>query len=102
MEKGAKKRTTRSAKPRAKACSFQLTAPEADTIAIAGDFNSWDTQANPLKKDKAGVWKVTLRLQPGSYQYKFVVNGAEWREDPANPDKVLSSLGTFNSVCEVL
>jgi hypothetical protein len=48
------------------------------------------------------VWQVTVRLSPGIHEYKFVVDGAEWREDASNPNRVPNAYGTFNSVCEVL
>lgn len=107
-EKGGRKKSIRPdapkipALPRAKAVSFQLTAPEAKTVTVAGEFNKWDMYANPLRRDRQGVWKTTLRLQPGTYQYKFVIDGAEWTEDPQNPNRVPSPHGTFNSVCEVV
>ncbi|MCD6531571.1 hypothetical protein J7K99_03905, partial [bacterium] len=36
-----------------------------------------------------------------TYQYKFVVNGTEWHEDPDNPAKVDDNFGGFNSVITV-
>jgi 1,4-alpha-glucan branching enzyme len=84
-----------------KAVNFQLVAPEAKAVTLAGEFNNWDSTAHPLKKGKDGVWKVAVRLKPGSYQYKFVVDG-EGREDQEDPKRVLNPQGTFNSVCEVL
>ena len=54
-----------------------------------------------LKKGENGVWQVTLELAPGKYLYKFVVDGATWKEDPENPDKVADPYGGFNSVLTV-
>ena len=87
--------------PRAKPVSFSFAASEVKAVTVAGDFNNWDLKANPLKKGKRGVWKVMVRLQPGTYQYKFVVDGDQWKEDPLNPNKAPSPYGTFNSVQEV-
>ena len=69
---------------------FALSAadvPGATTVAIAGDFNGWSATANMLTLDN-GVWKSTLPLQLGSWQYKFVINGNTWIPDPSNPDHV--------------
>lgn len=107
MEKKARKKTVGSSvakktRPRgAQASAFQLAAPDATSVSVAGDFNNWDPQATPLKRDKQGVWKVALKLEPGSYQYKFLVDGNEWKEDPENPNRVSTPFGTFNSVREV-
>ena len=66
-----------------KAVQFRYEAPEAGTVFIAGDFNKWDSHAAELKKDKSGVWKASLKLKPGRYEYKFWVDG-EWRNDPSS------------------
>jgi hypothetical protein len=42
-----------------------------------------------------------MRLAPGSYQYKFVVNGERWEEDPLNLHRVMNEHGTYNSVRKV-
>lgn len=60
----------------------------ARNVFIAGEFNGWNTTATPLKKDRAGLWKGTLELEPGSYGYKFVVDG-DWRFDPMNTNRVM-------------
>jgi 1,4-alpha-glucan branching enzyme len=101
--KGTKReRAGKPARPRAKPVSFRLEAPEATAVAIAGDFNSWDPSAHLLSRSGEGLWQVTVRLSPGIYQYKFLVDGAEWREDASNPNRVPNAYGTFNSVCEVV
>jgi 1,4-alpha-glucan branching enzyme len=84
-----------------KAVSFHIEAPEASSVAIAGDFNDWDKNARQLRRRKDGIWWVVLRLSPGVYQYKFVIDGTRWQEDPTNPKQVPNSQGTYNSVCEV-
>ena len=54
---------------------FQLSAPEASEVFLAGDFNSWDASDQPLKKDENGVWQTRLSLDLGKYEYLFVVDG---------------------------
>ncbi len=100
--KETKKRGTRKpARPRAKSVSFRLDAPDASAVAVAGDFNGWDPNACPLWYGEGGVWERKVSLSPGVHQYKFVVDGMEWWEDPLNPNRVPNDFGTFNSVCEV-
>jgi len=86
-------------KPRSTALEY--FAPEANTVAVAGDFNGWDVQTHMLKRSKAGWWKTTLKLPPGRYRYRFVVNGEQWSEDPENPIKEANEFDSFNSVLEV-
>jgi 1,4-alpha-glucan branching enzyme len=79
-----------------------MNALDATSVALVGDFNGWDPNARQLRKKKSGGWWVTIRLAPGVYQYKFVINGIEWREDPENPRRELNNYGTLNSICEVV
>jgi hypothetical protein len=46
------------------------------------------------------IWKGTFPLDPGKYQYKFVVDG-EWKLDPYNPEVVTSNMGANNSLVKV-
>jgi len=64
-----------------KRATFTFLAPEAQSVQLAGDFNSWDTNTHPLKKASNGLWKRTLNLSPGRYEYRFLVDG-QWHNDP--------------------
>ncbi len=81
-----------------KSVSFEYFDPSASLVTLAGDFNGWDPGIRPLKRDAGGLWKATLRLLPGTYQYKFVVDGARWEEDPLNLHRVPNDHGSFNSI----
>jgi 1,4-alpha-glucan branching enzyme len=80
--------------------TFQLNAPEATKVLLAGDFTDWQKRAIPLKKGNDGVWIVTVQLAPGTHNYLFMVDG-EWREDPECPTRVPNPYGTFNMVRKV-
>lgn len=101
--KTRKPSTSRAPKraPTKKSVAFEYFDPEATVVTLVGEFNRWDPQARPLKRDAGGMWKGTLRLGPGTYQYKFVVNGQRWEEDPVNRHRVPNEHGTFNSVRSV-
>ena len=79
--------------------TFQLPAGiEAKKASLAGEFNNWDTTANPLKKSK-GVWKATLELEQGrEYQFRYFVNGSEWHNDEAADKYVPNNVEGDNSV----
>jgi len=75
------------------------------TAVVAGTFNGWapDVASGgwPLEDgDGDNVWTATHVLDPGEYQYKFVING-DWRQDPANPNTVPDGYGDFNSVLTI-
>jgi 1,4-alpha-glucan branching enzyme len=79
---------------------FELDAPFAGEVFLAGDFNDWSPTENPMAKGDDGIWRTTLTLIPGTYEYKFVVDG-EWIEDPENPDFLPDPYGGKNSVITV-
>jgi 1,4-alpha-glucan branching enzyme len=83
-----------------KKVAFSFMAPHAESVMLAGDFNDWDPTRHPMKKDKKGVWKVSLNLVPGTYQYKFFLDGA-WVIDPNCGDCVFNSFGSLNCVKKV-
>ncbi len=78
---------------------FVLVAPQASTVAVVGDFNDWDPSRTPLRAEAAGgVWSVNVPLRSGAHQYAFVVDGKDWRPDPAAPRAVTDDFGAPNSV----
>jgi chromosome partitioning protein len=80
---------------------FALERPEASSVSVAGTFNNWDPGEAFLKgPGKTGMWRTSIRLRPGEYQYRFVVDG-EWMTDPENPEWVPSPFGGRNSIVRV-
>src|SRR5690349_12456830 len=58
-------------------------------VNVAGTFNGWSTTATPMSDRGDGTYVATLSLPNGIYQYKFVINGKEWKADPQHSDKEL-------------
>jgi len=82
-------------KQKVKKTEFSLLAPSAQSVFLAGDFNQWDLSSTPLRRDKNGMWKISLNLYPGQYEYRFFVDG-EWQGDPNCCDFVDNPFGTSN------
>jgi hypothetical protein len=81
---------------------FEVTAPEAGRVALAGSFNAWSDSATPFVRNPAsGTWTVTVALPPGEHQYLFVVDGNRWIPDPAAHAQVQDEFGQTNSVLVV-
>ena len=66
-------------------------------VFVAGTFNNWQPEKPLSDKNNIGVYKCQLRLAPGTYQYKFIVNG-NWCLDENNPNFTPNGLGTLNSL----
>ncbi len=69
---------------------------DAKKVAVAGNFNGWNSQ-NYLMSRKDFKWIFPVRLKPGKYIYKFVVDG-KWIIDPGNELWEENEYGTGNSV----
>ena len=59
---------------------FELFAPEAKNVFLVGDFNNWDIHLHPMKNDSEGMWKISIDLMPGVYEYRYLVDG-KWKSD---------------------
>jgi len=80
--------------------TFQLEAPEAQAVYLAGSFNHWDPHARPLKRDGKGVWQTRVSLEPGVHEYRFVVDGT-WQDDPQCEEHRPNGWGGTNCVVHV-
>ena len=94
------KQPVASSRSNSRQVEFTIAAPDAKNVSIAGQFNDWNAQAMPMKKEKNGLWKIKLKLPAGKNEYKFVVDGS-WINDAACPDSVPNTFGTSNSVVTV-
>ncbi len=88
---------------------FLFEAPAARVVQLAGDWpeNNWlagQAQTGSYQvglmedPDGDGIWERREPLGPGRYQYKFVVDEQNWKEDPNNPVRLDDGFGGFNSI----
>ena len=78
-----------------------LEAPAASSVAIAGDFNSWE----PIQLEDPngdGVWSARLAVQPGIYEYMFLLDGSRWMADPHAEWYSDDGFGNRNAVLAIL
>jgi len=83
-----------------KRVTLQFHAPDAEEIYLAGSFNGWNPSERPLKRHRDGNWKTTLTLEPGTYEYLFVVDGS-WVSDPQCVNRIQNNLGSHNCLLHV-
>ena len=84
--------------PTTKPVTFTIDAPYGWEVSLAASFNRWEPQ--PMVKDADGLWRLTINLSPGTYQYRFLVD-TEWKDDPGNSQRVPNEYGSYNSVVTV-
>jgi len=77
---------------------FTLDAPGAASVCLTGEFTGWSRDGLRMTRDGSdGLWKLTVDLEPGEYEYRFIVDGV-WIKDPRNVDSVLNEFGQENSL----
>ena len=85
------------------AIKFELSneqAQNAEKASVAGEFNNWDKEANPMTKTLNG-FEVEISLDKGkSYQFRYVLNGETWINDPYRKT-VDNGMGECNSIIEL-
>jgi len=79
---------------------FRLGAPGVTEVALVGDFGGWSVRY-PMEQVAPGVWATSLPLEPGVYDYAFVVDGGTFVLDPLAPS-VADGFGGANSRLSVL
>ena len=77
--------------------TFTYVTPNADKVSVAGMFNGWSGDKDSMTHT-GDTFTRTVELPDGVHDYKFVVNGTDWRADPVNPDTSEDNNGGKNSV----
>ena len=69
---------------------------DARRIQLSGSFNGWTTQKGLMTKTDSG-WITDIKLEPGPYAYKYIVNG-QWILDLTNNLRENDGFGNYNSI----
>ena len=78
---------------------FVFHDDHAESVSLAGDFNDWNPAGAPLARGHTGLWNVAIEVPTrGRYEYKFLLDGKRWLEDPNNGMKVPDNYGGLNSL----
>jgi hypothetical protein len=79
---------------------FELTAPEAKSVALVGSFTGWKTSELAMRDPEGdGVWEISIKLRKDMiYTYNFLIDGSRWVEDPGAETQVDDGFGGSSSV----
>jgi 1,4-alpha-glucan branching enzyme len=72
----------------------------AGKAVVIGDFNGWEGGV-PMKRRRDGSFSTTLRLGPGRYRYRYLLDDERWENDWAADAYEPNSYGSEDSVLEV-
>lgn len=83
--------------------TFKLPAEiNAQTAFLVGEFNLWDSSAEPMKQLKDGSFSVTVSLQANhSYRFRYFLDGERWENDWEADEYWINEHGTEDSVVHV-
>lgn len=78
-------------------------AESANTVKVLGEFNNWNWDNGLTMKPAKDVFEASIKLDAGkSYQFRYVIEGQGWLNDPAADRYVPSPFpGIDNSVIDV-
>ena len=78
---------------------FRFFRPHAHHVFIVGDFNGWRGDDWPMHNEN-GTWIARAKLPPGSYQFRYLVDG-QWFTDYAANGVQHNGFGAMNSILEI-
>lgn len=97
----SKKKVSRQKSPsKRRRVTLSYEAPQAETVLLMGDFNKWNEKKHPMIKRKSGLWEKIIVVQPGRYEYRFLVDG-HWQNDPGNTRLCPNCFGSSNNILEI-
>lgn len=88
-----------SAGPEEVMLRFVYIDENANSVALAGDFNNWEpTELTKQNVNGKTVWTVLVSMSRGEHNYMFVKNGEKWVTDPLAPVQRDDGFGNKNAV----
>jgi len=82
----------------AQTITLSLSTPSATEVKVFGSFDHW-TEGKPLNKESKDKWVISLSLERGRYEYKYMVDG-KWMINSASPI-VDDGFGSKNNIITV-
>lgn len=78
----------------------KIHAADASQIAIVGDFNDWNPQADLMKALKDGSFSHTIELPvDAKYEFRYLADNNRWfNEEEADSQSATSFADAHNSV----
>ena len=70
-----------------------------DSVCLVGDFNGWDQTTHPMLPNREGCPEISVDLEIGrAYQFRYLVDGQQWVNDPRADAYVHNFFGSDNFV----
>ncbi|MDJ0650954.1 MAG: 1,4-alpha-glucan branching protein GlgB, partial [Xenococcaceae cyanobacterium MO_188.B19] len=56
---------------------FAVWAPHAQKVGVVGDFNNWDNNQSPMKRNQMGIWEAFVPGLASGEKYKYAIKNAQ-------------------------
>lgn len=78
-----------------KGVAFSVWAPNAETVSVVGEFNSWKAGAHPLERNENGTWSGIVSSAREGQEYRYALQRGEAKFTRVDPRaiKVTNSIG---------
>jgi cyclomaltodextrinase len=86
--------------PNKRSVTFALADKGYGKVQMKGEMNAWNPGTANFTKNAEGKWTYTFALNPGRYQYLYMVDDKEMK-DPDNQNLVSNGSGGQNSLLVV-
>jgi 1,4-alpha-glucan branching enzyme len=68
---------------------FSVWAPNAQRVAVVGDFNVWDSRRHGMRRlGQSGVWEIFVPNLPVGEVYKYAIRGVDGQDLPLKADPI--------------
>lgn len=85
--------------------TFKITAdnaPEAEAVAVLGDWNEWSPERHRLVRRKDGSLSTTISLEAGKrYRFRYLVDGNDWANDDQPDELIANRFGGLDGIVAV-
>ncbi len=85
--------------------TFSLPAEIIEGVSevhVLGDFNNWNREDGVKMKSAKKGFETTLELAAGRYyEFRYLLDGNNWANDPAADDYHPTPFGDYNSVVKI-
>jgi 1,4-alpha-glucan branching enzyme len=100
MKSKLNKNISYTVRPPKQLVHFEYEDATARKVCVAGTFNDWHPEVSDMIPLGSGKWVKDLELAPGTYEYRFVVDG-KWTTDARCARTVPNAFGETNSLLVV-
>lgn len=77
--------------------TFRLDLPHAERVEVVGAFDGWHETAVAMYRGADGVWTAAVDAEPGTYLFRYRVDGESWLLDDDDHGRAVAADGVVKS-----